>query len=228
MMKDIFKLVRVGPRCLRRIVNVFKLLKVIWKRNRDRFPEDDDLKVATLLLMLLASDESTREVTYTIFEYMESGAVRYHRVVIDERGRWIPTNNLAGLFRTEMRKRDKTFVVSTTAAGDGDNTVLEGTLMAYIDRYLAKYEWSTVDDWNETASKFLLARCFSFFRLVTAEMETNHQRQQTRKYVDDAETETNRQRQQTRRYADDAEMETNQQKQQTTMMADFTGISGRG
>jgi hypothetical protein len=168
MMRVIFKLVRVEPRCMRRIINVFKQLKVIWIRDPSRFPMDNnkDLKTATLLIMLLASNVSTRDAAYTIFDWMEMGAVKYHEVVIDINGRSIPTNNLADLFKIEMQKRNQRFVVMTD-----ENKIREGTLMFYIDIYLAKYAWSSVDEWNQVASQFLLARCFSFFRLVAADME---------------------------------------------------------
>ena len=61
-MVEFFKLLPVGPRSIRRIVNVFKVLKVVWEQ--DGNPEiDPNLKRTNLFLMLLSSNESTREVT---------------------------------------------------------------------------------------------------------------------------------------------------------------------
>ena len=77
MVEETLQLFRVGPRCIKRIINVFKILMVIWKRDKDT---DFEHKRAILFLMLMASDESTREVTYKIFNWMEMGMVTYHQV----------------------------------------------------------------------------------------------------------------------------------------------------
>ena len=64
-MVEFFKLLPVGPRSIRRIVNVFKVLKVVWEQ--DETPEiDPNLTRATLFLMPLSSNESTRDVSQDI------------------------------------------------------------------------------------------------------------------------------------------------------------------
>jgi len=78
MMRETFQLFVVCPRCTRRIINVFKVLPVIWKRDSVRLKGDLESKRATLIQMLLASDESTRYGTYMIFDWMELGGVTYH------------------------------------------------------------------------------------------------------------------------------------------------------
>lgn len=164
MIKEVFKLFGVEPRCMRRIVNVFKVLKVIWRRDTSgRFEETDELKRATLFLMLLSSDNLTRRVTYKIFHWMESGTVQYHRVMSNDENN--PENNLANLIKTELEK-DKRFNSSPSKRAIRD----QGGLMAYIDEYLSKYTWKNNKEWNKVGAQFLLARCFTFYRLVTSDM----------------------------------------------------------
>lgn len=129
-MKEIFKVFGVDPRCMRRIINVFKVLKVIWKRSGGKFEVHDDLEQATLFLMLLASNESTRHVTYQIFDWMERGAVTYHRVVLEgEDAAQQNENNLANLFTTKLLKWDKSFELSFS-----NQKPKQGTMTAYIER----------------------------------------------------------------------------------------------
>ena len=154
MMEEIFNVFRVDPRCMRRIINVSKVIKVILKRSAGRFEVNDDLEQATFFLMLLSSSESTRDVTYRIFDWMERGAVTYHHVITE--------NNLANLFKSKLLKSDKSFESSFC----DQNQCRQGTLMAYIEKYLTKYKWSSIEGWDEIASKFLLARSFCFFHLV--------------------------------------------------------------
>ena len=160
MMQEVFVLFGVEPRCMKRIINVFKLLKVIWARDDKTLKVGDNLKKATLFMMLLASDKSTRDVTYIIFDWMESRVVQYHHV---------ESNNLADLFKKELQK-DKRFKLSSS-----NKPYKEGTFMYHIDLYLAEYEWENLDGWNTVSKKFMLARCFSFFRLVTNEIDNKKQ-----------------------------------------------------
>jgi len=164
--KTIFKLFTVGPRCMKLNLNVFKMLQVIWKREAARTGATFDLrfKRATFFLMLLASHESTREVTYTIFEWMEAGMVRYHRVK--------DHNNLASLFKAAMQKWDENYALLSNGESNKPGHY-QGTLLAYLEDYLKDYGWSNVDEWNTISSKFLLARCYSFFRLSPEETDTN-------------------------------------------------------
>ena len=172
MMKDVFNLFGVEPSCMKRIIKVFKVLKVIWKRSKDkngnsssRYEESEDVKCATLFLMLLASDPSTSDVTYKVFHWMESGSVLYHRVMKDDK----EVNNLANLIETELKKTPQ-------FQSSGDEAKYQGALFAHIDKYLSSFEWHNSDEWNEISSKFMLARCFSFFRLVVDEMDIEQQK----------------------------------------------------
>ena len=168
MVDQTLQLFRVGPRCVKRVVNVFKILMVIWKRDRDRFEADFELKRATLFLMLMASEESTREVTYKIFNWMEMGMVTYHHVCCDDANK---PNNLAELFKRELKDWDGTFKLAFRGDDGGDETAKPETLMAYVESYLRNYTWKNAKQWNDVSSKFILARCFSFFRLTTEEIE---------------------------------------------------------
>lgn len=160
MMIDTIKLFSVGPRCVRRIINVFKMLLVIWRRDTiGRFKSDDNTKRATLFLMLLASEESTRDATMRIFEWMEEGHVAYHNVAPDKTQ---PETNLAKVINAELRKKpNKNFERSFNK----DKTMKEETFMKQIENELAKYNWEGIDGWERVCSNFLLARSFSFFRL---------------------------------------------------------------
>jgi hypothetical protein len=169
MMTQLFKLFEVGPRCMTRMINIFKLLLVIWRRDR-KFEADYNLKRATLFLMLLSSEESTREVTHTVFELMELGMVKYHHVMQDDEFELQNENNLGNLFKTELQKWDKSFVLSSKNEA---NT--QGTLMAYVEEYLTEYRWTSIEEWNAISSKFLFARCFSFFYLVSEEIKNRQQ-----------------------------------------------------
>jgi len=128
---------------------------------------------ATLFLMLLASDESTREVTYMIFDWMEMGTVMYHHVAVsNDEDAPKNENNLARLFKTELRNRDKRFELSfNKEEGINPATTKQGTLMESVEKYLDRYKWKSVDEWNKISSKFLLARCFSFFRRVAEDID---------------------------------------------------------
>jgi len=174
MMADMLKLFGMGPRNMRRMINVFKVLSVIWQRDSARFPVDYNLKRGTLFLMLLSSEETTREVTCTIFEMMEQGMVKYHQVMRDSEGALQSENNLANLFKTELEKRDNSFRLSFLLSATKD-TSNKGTLVAHIEEYLSEYKWSSFEQWNIIASKFLLARCFSFSHLVSAQMNRQQQ-----------------------------------------------------
>ena len=61
--------------------------------------------------MLLSSEDTTREVTCNIFELMELGMVKYHRVMQDAEGAPQDENNLANLetmwLRSQCRENDK-------------------------------------------------------------------------------------------------------------------------
>jgi len=168
MMEEILGLFGVGPRCLRRIIDVFKVLKVVWKRDR-RLKVDINLKKASLFLMLLASDESTREVTHNIFEWMELGMMKYHLVSPpDIKGTHQDENNLANLFETELRKHSsEDFELFFYK----DQKPKQGTLMAFVKKYLDGYKWTCLKEWKEISFKFMLVRSFSFFRLVTEEID---------------------------------------------------------
>ncbi len=161
MITNILKLFGLGPRSMRRNINVFKVLSVIWKRDSVRFAVDFNLKRATLFLMLLSSEDTTREVTCNIFELMELGMVKYHLVMQDVEGTMLKENTLANLFKTELKKRDKSF--SWNFGFSSSNEVSnKGTLIAHIEEYFSEYSWTSFEEWNSIASKFLLARCFSF------------------------------------------------------------------
>jgi len=166
MIKKTLKVFGAGPRCMKRIINVFKVLQVIWKRDTcgRLFEVDPDIKRTTLFLMLLASEESTRLAAYTIFEWMELGVVKYHRVMCDGEGERRKENDLANLFKTELRKQDKTFNESSSKKAKN-----EGFFMDHVDDYLSKYKWTSIKEWQEVSSKFMLARCFSFYRFVADE-----------------------------------------------------------
>ena len=164
MMKDIIKLFGVGPRCIRRIVNVFKILQIVWKRGSSRFEADHNLKRTTLFLMLMASDESTREVTYRIFDWMDSGRVKYHNVALDDGG----VNDLASLFKRELKDWDKSFERSFNG-----ETTKEGTLISFVENYLSEYKWTNFEDWSRISSELLLARCFSFYRIASDDTKPN-------------------------------------------------------
>ena len=174
MITEMLKLFGLGPRSMRRNINVFKVLSVIWKRDSVRFEVDYNLKRATLFLMLLSSEETTREVTCNIFELMELGMVKYHRVMQDSEGALQDENNLSNLFKTELQKQDKSFVWNFGLSSSNESSK-KGTLVAHIEEYLVEYSWASFDEWNGIASKFLLARCFSFSQFSTKGIETRHQ-----------------------------------------------------
>jgi hypothetical protein len=168
MTEEIFEMFGAGPRCMKRIINVFKLIKVIWRQDTSgRFKEDEKTKRAIFLLMLLASGKATRDATHQIFGWMEGGTVEYHHVIMrDEEGVPQSENNLASLFARELEKGDSDFALSS-----GMEDIKQGTLMSYIKEYLSEYKWTNSTEWNEICSQFLLARCFSFFRLVSKDVE---------------------------------------------------------
>jgi len=168
MIVDIMQLVTVGPRCMKRIINVYKVLMVVWNKNAKEFPANQDLKAATLFIMVLASKESTREVTHTIYEWMEAGVTKYHHVMLEKDKDKLclrDRNNLANLFRTELRNQDKSFEFET------NGTEKQGTLLFYIEIYFRSYSWTDADEWSAVCSDFLLARSFSFFRLASEEVD---------------------------------------------------------
>jgi len=168
MITKMLKLFGLGPRSMRRNINVFKVLSVIWKRDNVRFDVDFNLKRATLFLMLLSSEDTTREVTCNIFELMDLGMVKYHRVMQDAEGTLQNENNLANLFKKELQKRDKSFSWNPFSSGNEVNN--KGTLVAHIEEYLTEYSWTSFEQWNIIASKFLLARCFSFSQFSSKAM----------------------------------------------------------
>ena len=120
-----------------------------------------NLKRATLFLMLLSANESTREVTHNIYEWMEMGSVEYHQVE--------DKDNLADLFIAELRRQNssygKSFKDGTSSSAE------EGTLMFHVQTYLSEYTWTDFHSWQQIATKFLLARSFSFFRLSNDEID---------------------------------------------------------
>ena len=93
MMKRALEPFGLDPRCLKRMSIVFKLLKVIWYM--DPFHAERD-KEEILFMMLLASDITTRDVTFRIFDWMEPGSIQYHLVVQDDQGKLV--RDLAALF----------------------------------------------------------------------------------------------------------------------------------
>ena len=117
-----------------------------------------EMKSATLFMMLLVSDKATRNFTFTIFDWMESGAVLFHHVMGEEN-----ENNLANIFEKEMEK-DKMFKSFST-----DKAMKRGALVAHIREYLSDYKRRDLDGWNEVSRKFALARSFCFFRLLREE-----------------------------------------------------------
>ena len=161
MMVEVFELLPVAPRSMRRIINVFKVLKVVWEG--DTNPEINiNLKRATLFLMLLSANESTRQVTHNIYEWMEMGSVKYHQV--EDKG------NLADLFTAELRRQNKSYEKSFPKDGTS-SSAKEGTLLFHVQTYLKEYTWTDFDSWQKIATKFLLARSFSFFRLSNDEID---------------------------------------------------------
>ena len=106
--------------------------------------------------MLLASEESTRVATYTILEWMECGVVKYRRVMRDCEGERRKKNDLTNLFKTELRKQDKSFKVSPSKERKN-----EGFFVYCVDDYLSEYMWRSIKEWQEVSSKFMSARCFS-------------------------------------------------------------------
>ena len=77
--------------------------------------------------------------------------------------------SLADIFKRELRNWNPSF---SLAFSEDDGTSVEpDTLMFYVEDYLGKYQWSNAKEWNSISSDFILARCFSFFRLTTEEIE---------------------------------------------------------
>ncbi len=81
--------------------------------------------------MLMASDESTREVTYRIFDWMDPGRVKYHNVALDDGG----VNDLSSLFERELKDWDENFQRSFHG-----ETTKEGTLISFVETYLSEYK----------------------------------------------------------------------------------------
>jgi len=162
MIRDVLGVFQTGPRCTKRIINIFKLMKVVWKRDQgNRFLESDELKRATFLLVLLASGKSTRAATHRIFGWMEGGIVSYHHAMLrDDKGLPWAEHNLASLLARELQVNDKGFVFSSS-----DEAIDQGTVMAHIRDSLLQYTYKNCQEWNALSSQFLLARCFSFVRL---------------------------------------------------------------
>lgn len=171
LLEKTIKLFPLPPRTVKRIINAFKIITLVWKRSGTS-EVDDCLKKATLFLMLMASDENTRQATHQIFAWMESGMVTYHRVRSESRkirGKAQGKNNLADLFITRLSKRKSLQLLPLENDQASDNETLDQasddeTLVFHIETYL-NYGWDNIKGWQDICAKFVWARSFSFYRL---------------------------------------------------------------
>ena len=69
--------------------------------------------------------------------------------------------NLANLFIAKLRQCPK-----NSMSGRKEAAKEEGTLRFRMEEFLKQYAWDDIQGWIDISSQFMLARSFSFFRLV--------------------------------------------------------------
>jgi hypothetical protein len=67
------KAFQLSPRSVKRVINVFKIMKIIWHREgEDKIDGIDTLKEHSLLLLVMCSSEGMRHGMYKLFNLMEA------------------------------------------------------------------------------------------------------------------------------------------------------------
>lgn len=140
MLKDIFSHVGTSPRAMKRVVNVCKVLKLIWYRNDPPSYRDVELKkqlqrACVVMLALSASlDPEVRRVMCDILATFESQQLRGFR-------------KSSNLYTVWFENKEAKYIVEKY----GD-----------LIKEFKDIKWGNEDDWKNVKYFFRLMRCFCF------------------------------------------------------------------
>ncbi len=148
MLNDACKSFKLLPRTVKRLVNVFKIMKLIWHRQGERGVKlSEDLKKYSLLFLVMAASDKTRDGMQVIFSLMEELEV--------------PTSGKEDTFLSSLIKEHCPVLDDQGNAG-----LLKGL---GGDEFLI----DSREKWAEISEKFCLARSFSFYRSVRVQKKNN-------------------------------------------------------
>ena len=139
MLRDACKAFKLLPRTVKRVVNVFKIMKMIWYCEGKK-GGSEDLKRYSLLLLVMAASDKTRDGMQVIFNLMED--------------REVPSKahtHFLGLLKEHCPVLKN--------VGEDDSLLING-----LDGI--EYAINTEEKWVKVSEKFSLARSFSFYRTV--------------------------------------------------------------
>eukprot|EP00979_Chaetoceros_neogracilis_P008598 scaffold1908_cov192-Chaetoceros_neogracile.AAC.3 len=129
------KAFQLSPRSVKRVINVFKIMKLIWHRKgEDKEDDIDALKEHSLLLLVMCASEEMRLGMYKLFNLMEA---RQFPIGNDK--------NLQALIVTLCKRSES----------EDENEVFAA---------LNKHTFENIKEWIKISERFVLARSFSFFR----------------------------------------------------------------
>ncbi len=146
LLKDACLLSGVSPRASRRLVNVFKTMKIIWYR-RDEKPPDEEtpyelkMKEACVCILALCASNS------------KQGMCEVLAKVEKIQSRPTGCDNLKSLFESAL---EKSGVVQV------DNNLLIMISDERCSRILEEVVWKSDEEWNRAKRDLRLARCFTF------------------------------------------------------------------
>ena len=130
------------PRSIKRVVNVFKIMKLIWRKSGD---VSEDLKKQSLMLLVLGSCEEAKFKMQELFAFINQGQFPTEGQYMKDDDERKPTN-LKDLIKSYVYKHNE----------DTVDKLSEG---------LEQYSIGTNEDLLKISKAFQLAISFSFFRV---------------------------------------------------------------
>ena len=161
VLKKACRIFKPCPRSVKRVVNVFKIMKIVWHKERMK---DQDLKKHSILLLVMASSDRTKRGIQEIFNLMEK-----HKMPCFDDGK--KYENLLDLIKEYCSNE---FDTGEKAYADPEI----GNLLNALELYSFKND----KEWNKISDNFHLPRSFSLFRIT--EDEFPKQKKQRRRRMD--------------------------------------------
>jgi hypothetical protein len=150
MLKEACSAVGVTPCAIKRVVNVFKIMKIIWDGRR---PEPSPERKRACLWLLVMSASPIKEVRLGISEFFEMPEKPLQMRMDSKRYTWKST--VHWVKGTEYLSFNNLKMIMAAVKGTESFSVL-------LSEVFEKMTWETDNEWNDAKADLQLVRSFSF------------------------------------------------------------------
>ena len=172
---------KLAPRSVTRIVNVFKIMKVFWHRHNAQTGQTTtrEMKINSLLLLVMASSEKTKKGMQTVFNMMEDQEVPLvENPELREENEGAPNcdtekaqNELLDENNNSHQIYEKSKSLFEIIREKSDDKIPLETWESDLFDSLKSITIDSEKKWKTVSEDFTLARSFSFFHNIDDEKQ---------------------------------------------------------